>query len=81
MKVGDLIEDRHYGLGTVLDMHRSARGEWAKVLFPQFPHLAPGGVINLWNEHVRELKIISSTCKKVKKSENNLNMSEYPASN
>tara|TARA_Y100000296_G_C4997740_1_gene168578 strand:- start:341 stop:568 length:228 start_codon:yes stop_codon:yes gene_type:complete len=73
IKIGDLVEDIHYGVGTVMDADSSPRGEWVKALFPKFPNLAPGGVINLWNEHVRELKIISRACEK---SEINLNNPE-----
>ncbi len=59
VEIGDLVEDRHYGLGAVVDADSSPHGEWVKASFPKFPHLAPGGVVTLWNEHVRELKIIS----------------------
>ena len=59
IKIGDLVEDKHYGVGAVVDMDNSPRGEWVKASFPKFSHLASSGVITLWNEHVRELKIIS----------------------
>ena len=59
IKVGDLVEDRHYGVGCIVEMNSSARGEWVKASFPKFPHLTQRGVITLWNEHVRELKVIS----------------------
>ena len=61
MKVGDLVEDNHYGLGTVESVGCSAvSGEkWVRAFFPQFPFGALGGFIRLYGVHVKELKIIS----------------------
>ena len=61
MKVGDLVRDNHYGLGTVESVGCSAvSGEdWVRAFFPKFPHLAPGGFIRLYGTHARALKVIS----------------------
>jgi hypothetical protein len=59
VKVGDLVRDKHYGVGCIVGMDSSARGEWVKASFPKFHWLTQRGVITLWNEHVRELKVIS----------------------
>ena len=61
MKVGDLVEDRHYGLGTVESVgHHEATGEyWVRAFFPQSLHRAPGGFIRLYGGLAKELKIIS----------------------
>ena len=65
MKVGDLVEDKHYGLGTVEtmgyeDWNDGPLGEyWVRAFFPKFPHLAPGGFIRLYGPHARALKVIS----------------------
>ena len=61
MKVGDLVEDNHYGLGTVESVGCSAvSGEkWVRAFFPQFPRRATGGFIRLYGAHARALKVIS----------------------
>ena len=60
MKVGDLVEDRHYGVGVV--EHVNPDLYVVTVHFAQVQHLAPGGRIRLmgWDQ-VKALKIISST--------------------
>ncbi len=61
MKAGDLVRDKHYGLGTVESVGCNAvSGEdWVRAFFPKFQYLAPGGFIRLYGIHVKELKIIS----------------------
>jgi hypothetical protein len=61
VEIGDLVEDRHYGLGTVeATGHDGVSGEkWVRAFFPKFPHLAPGGFIRLYGTHARALKVIS----------------------
>ena len=63
VEIGDLVEDRHYGLGTVESVgHQDPTGEdWVRAFFPQFPHLAPGGFIRLYGGLAKELKIISKS--------------------
>ena len=63
MKVGDLVKDKHYGLGIVEEMGREDGAvpsvHWVRAFFPKFPHLAPGGFIRLYGPHARALKVIS----------------------
>jgi len=65
MKVGDLVKDRHYGVGCVVEIGNrgSYADTWVRVSFPKYQNLAPGGVLALWNDHVRELKIILNKSK------------------
>ncbi len=57
MKVGDLVKDRHYGVGVV--EHVNPDLYVVTVHFAQVQHLAPGGRIRLYGTHVKELKVIS----------------------
>ena len=59
MKVGDLVEDRHYGVGCIVEIGYRGQCPFVRVSFPKYQNLAPGGVMTLWNDHVRELKTIS----------------------
>ena len=61
MKVGDLVEDRHYGVGCIVEIgHRGSYTDtWVRVSFPKYSNLAPGGTLTLWNGHVKALKVIS----------------------
>ena len=58
VEIGDLVEDRHYGLGTVESVgHLEATGEdWVRAFFPQFLH---GGFLRLYGGLAKELKVIS----------------------
>ena len=63
MKVGDLVEDKHYGLGIVEEMGREDGAvpsvHWVRVFFPEMKNFAFGGHIRLFAEHARALKVIS----------------------
>ena len=61
VEIGDLVEDRHYGLGTVESVgHLEATGEdWVRAFFPQFPHPGTGGFLRLYGGMAKELKVIS----------------------
>ena len=75
IKIGDLVEDSHYGVGTVEDVgYEGWRCRWVRAHFPKMAHLNSGGRVQLsGNLQLRALKVISRACEK---SENNLNISE-----
>ena len=71
MKVGDLVEDRHYGLGTVKSVGYRERGIVATIraYFPKMAHLNCGGhVVLAGGAMLRYLKVISRACEKSEKS-------------
>ena len=58
MKVGDLVKDRHYGVGVV--EHVNPDLYVVTVHFAQVQHLAPGGRIRLMGrDQVAGLKVVS----------------------
>ena len=59
MKVGDLVEDRHYGVGCIVEIGYRGQCPFVRVSFPKYQNLAPGGTLTLWNGHVKALKVIS----------------------
>jgi hypothetical protein len=76
IKVGDLVEDSHYGLGTVKSVGYKECGIVAVVraYFPKMAHLNSGGhVVLAGRTMVRSLKVIS---RGYEKSEINLNIPE-----
>ena len=45
MKVGDLVEDRHYGVGCIVEIGYRGQCPFVRVSFPKYQNLAPGGVM------------------------------------